>query len=117
MTFSINFLKRSNIEISDALHSLCPGSSWSVGDTYESIDNYQSDIYPKPSKQQVEAEVQRLQEIADSYYYQRARKREYPPMTDYLDAVYWQSQGDDSKMAAYLAAIEAVKAKYPKTEA
>jgi hypothetical protein len=42
------------------------------------------------------------------------RRFSYPPMTDYLDAAYWQSQGDDSKMNAYLAAVEAVKTLYPK---
>ena len=39
---------------------------------------------------------------------------EYPPMTDLADALYWQSKGDESKMTAYLAAVEAVKLKYPK---
>jgi hypothetical protein len=46
--------------------------------------------------------------------YQRLRDMEYPPMTDLADALYWQSKGDDSKMTAYLAAVEAVKQKYPK---
>jgi hypothetical protein len=35
-------------------------------------------------------------------------------MADYLDAVYWQSQGDATKMTAYLAAVETVKLAYPK---
>jgi hypothetical protein len=42
------------------------------------------------------------------------RRFAYPPMADYLDAVYWQSQGDSSKMTAYLSAIEAIKLQYPK---
>lgn len=46
--------------------------------------------------------------------YQRDRVTEYPPLTDLADALYWQSQGDESKMTAYLAAVDAVKAKYPK---
>ena len=46
--------------------------------------------------------------------YQRLRKPEYPPLADLADALYWQSQGDESKMTAYLAAVDAVKQKYPK---
>lgn len=46
--------------------------------------------------------------------YQRDRVMEYPPLAELADALYWQSQGDDSKMTAYLAAVDAVKAKYPK---
>jgi hypothetical protein len=30
------------------------------------------------------------------------------------DAVYWKENGDNTKMEAYLAAVEAVKAEYPK---
>jgi hypothetical protein len=46
--------------------------------------------------------------------YQRHRQPEYPPLADLADALYWQSKGNDIKMAAYLAAVDAVKTKYPK---
>jgi hypothetical protein len=42
------------------------------------------------------------------------RQPEYPPLGDLADAIYWQNEGDSSKMTAYLAAVEAVKVKYPK---
>lgn len=42
------------------------------------------------------------------------RRAAYPPLTDFADAMYWQAQGDNSKMTAYIAACEAVKLKYPK---
>jgi len=35
-------------------------------------------------------------------------------LSDFVDAMYWQARGDDTKMTAYLAAVDAVKAKYPK---
>lgn len=41
------------------------------------------------------------------------RRAEYPPMTDYLDAVV---KGDKPAQAAYVAACRAVKAKYPKPD-
>jgi len=42
------------------------------------------------------------------------RRALYPPLADLADALYWQSKGDDSKMVAYHAAVEAVKARFPK---
>jgi hypothetical protein len=43
------------------------------------------------------------------------RKMEYPPLTDLADAMYWASQGDNTKLDNYYAACEAVKLKYPKS--
>lgn len=48
---------------------------------------------------------------ASSYIAQRAA--EYPPITDYLDGVV---KGDKAQIDAYIAACQAVKAKYPKGE-
>ena len=41
------------------------------------------------------------------------RKSEYPSAGDLGDAIYHQSQGDDTKMTAYNAKVKAVKDKYP----
>lgn len=68
----------------------------------------------KPTKQQILAERARMQAEIDATEYQRKRQPEYPPLGDLADAIYWQNQGDSSKMTAYLAAVEAVKDKYPK---
>ena len=43
--------------------------------------------------------------------YQRDRASEYPPITDYLDGVV---KNDQAQIDAYIAACQAVKAKYPK---
>ena len=40
-----------------------------------------------------------------------SRASEYPPITDYLDGVV---KGDQAQIDAYIAACQAVKAKYPK---
>lgn len=52
----------------------------------------------------VQAEMQ-----ANAYKTQRAA--EYPPIADYLDGVV---KGDQAQIDAYIAACQAVKAKYPK---
>jgi hypothetical protein len=101
-------------DLTKALLSLRPGAAWTMdGDKYEGIiwlDDQQS----KPTKEELTLEADRIQAEYDSKEYQRQRQLAYPPMADYLDAVYWQSQGDATKMTAYLAAVEAVKSKYPK---
>jgi hypothetical protein len=63
---------------------------------------------------ELQVEVTRLTQLALSLEYQQKRRYEYPPLADLADAVYWQSEGDNTKMTAYLAAVEAVKVKYPK---
>lgn len=45
---------------------------------------------------------------------EQQRREEYPPLEELADALYWQSQGDNSKLAAYLEKIGRVKAKLPK---
>jgi hypothetical protein len=47
----------------------------------------------------------------DPNEYQRKRVAEYPPMADYIDGVV---KGDQAQIDAYIAACQAVKAKYPK---
>jgi hypothetical protein len=43
--------------------------------------------------------------------YADKRRAEYPPIEDYLDGVV---KGDQAQIDAYIAACQAVKAKYPK---
>jgi hypothetical protein len=50
-------------------------------------------------------------EIESELSYSTKRKAEYPPVTDYIDGVV---KGDQSQIDAYIAACQAVKAKYPK---
>ena len=76
--------------------------------------DWQSTDVSIPSKSEYDAEYNRLQQQFDATAYQRLRKPEYPPLENLADALYWQSQGDESKMTAYLAAVAEVKAKYPK---
>ena len=56
-------------------------------------------------------EIARLQADYDSKEYQRKRRAEYPPITDYLDGIV---KGDQEQIQAYIDACNAVKAKYPK---
>jgi hypothetical protein len=67
-----------------------------------------------PTKAEIIAAAVICQAEYTANLYKKDREREYPPLADLADALYWQQQGDETKMTAYLAAIEAVKTKYPK---
>lgn len=51
-------------------------------------------------------------EIAPDYA--TLRRMAYPPLQDLADALYWQSNGDSSKLDAYLSNVALVKSIYPK---
>jgi len=61
-------------------------------------------------KEQVDA----FEAAAKAQEYKALRQQEYPPITDYIDAVV---KGDQTQMQAYIDACLAVKAKYPKGQA
>jgi hypothetical protein len=116
--------------IAQALNNLRPGSQWSFNGDLEWKEVLDSDgngtgvFTPSglvwhdntvcPSKEEIESEIASLEAQYASTEYQRLRQTEYPPIADLADALYWQAQGDETKMTAYLAKVEAVKQKYPK---
>jgi hypothetical protein len=80
-------------------------------------DGSQDHIIPKDYVAITDAEADQIrtaqaQTIFDALTYAQKRRTEYPPVTDYLDAVV---KGDQAAIAAYIAACQAVKAKYPKS--
>lgn len=100
--------------IGEALQRLRPGSEWIInGDSYSGLKWLDPDTIP-PTEEEVIAEIEIVKKEFENTQYQRDRKPEYPKWEVFADALYWQSKGDDSKMAAYVAACDAVKAKYPK---
>ncbi len=102
------------ITAKDAVISLRPGAQWSWTGTEYSGLTWLDTEQTKPTVQEINTEIERLKQQELSKYYQQLRVQEYPPLSEFADAMYWQSQGDDSKMTAYLAACEAVKQKYTK---
>jgi hypothetical protein len=97
-------------DITHAIASLYPGVRWQMAnENYNTLEWY-SDTVPKPSHDELIVEAKRLSKIES---YVEPRKKEYPPVTDYLDAVV---KGDLEQQQAYIDACLAVKAKYPKPE-
>lgn len=97
-----------------ALNSLRPSSGWILdGNDYSNIQ-WLDDKNKQPTQAEIDAEIARLQAIENANKYQRQRAVEYPPMTDYLDAIV---KGDQAQIDKYIADCLAVKAKYPKPTA
>jgi hypothetical protein len=97
--------------IPEALQSLKPGAQWVLsGDNYTGLD-WLDEEQSQPTEEDCIAEAARLQAAYDALEYQRLRAPEYPPITDYIDGVV---KGDTDQVDAYIAACQAVKAKYPK---
>jgi hypothetical protein len=104
------------ITIHQAISSLLSGAEFSIRDNdYNQID-WWDEVYKKPSKEEVEAEIARLQAEYDAKKYQRLRAPEYPDLKEFVDAYYWAQKGDDTKMNAYIVKCDDVKDKYPKPE-
>lgn len=106
------------MDIIHAVHSLRPGASWFInGDDYEGLQWTEPPVWEggqkKPTRQEVEAEVARLQQEWEDTEYQRLRKKEYPDFKEYLDGIV---KGDQEQMQAYIDKCLEVKAKYPKPE-
>jgi hypothetical protein len=97
--------------IPDALQSLTPGAQWVLsGEDYIGL-SWLDIEQNQPTEEECIAEAARLQAAYDALEYKRLRAPEYPPITDYLDGIV---KGDQEQLDAYIAACQAVKAKYPK---
>jgi hypothetical protein len=104
------------MDIQRALLSLRPGASWACnGETYEGLQWLEPPVWKggqkKPTKEEVDAEIVRLQKEWEDTEYQRLRAKEYPDFKDYLDGLV---KGDQEQIQTYIDACLAVKAKYPK---
>jgi len=96
------------IQIIDAILSLVPNAQVVIrGEDIEWIVEPSN----KPTIEEIDAELARLQAEYDAKDYQRKRAAKYPSMSDYLDGIV---KGDTAQVQAYIDACLAVKAKYPK---
>jgi hypothetical protein len=94
--------------IDKALLSLRPNSQWILnGDSYAGIE-WLDVAQTKPTEQEIQTEIARLQADYDDKDYQRKRTQVYPSFADQFDLLY--HGGYD----AWKTAIQAVKDRYPK---
>jgi hypothetical protein len=107
----LKIVRLRTFDLGDALRSLYDTKNWILrGGEYSGLEWNETGI-PKPTEQELKAEVVRLQAEYDSKVYQLRRKVEYPPIEDFIDALV---KNDEEQKQAYIDACLAVKAKYPK---
>jgi hypothetical protein len=99
-------------DLTKALISLYPGAQWTLnGDQYSGLDWLPGNDKPKPSQEELEAECDRLHQVWLNNQYQRDRAKEYPPLAEQLDMLYWDKVNSTDN---WQQAVQAVKDKYPK---
>jgi len=97
--------------LSEALKRLVPDAEWAtVGDEIQWFD----DAIEQPSINEIEIEIQSIKDDEKNSEYKSLRRMEYPPIEDFIDAYYWEKNGDNSLMEEYLKKVSAVKNKFPK---
>jgi hypothetical protein len=106
------------MDITHALQSLRPGANWRIhNEDYSRLEWLEPPVYEggqkKPTEEELNQEVARLQKEWEDTEYQRLRAKEYPDFKEYLDGIV---KGDQEQIQAYIDACLAVKAKYPKPE-
>ena len=97
--------------ISDAVEALCKGKPYILREYENSWELEVLGDSIKPTNEEIEIKAKELEKEWINTEYQRKRALEYPPVTDYLDAVV---KGDLEQQQQYIDACLAVKAKYPK---
>jgi hypothetical protein len=102
--------------ITEALLSLVPGAQWSmIDEDYDTLDWSENNTQQKPTKEEVDVEVARLQAIKESLKYKEQRVGEYPSIQDQLDSLYHDIKNGTLDSGEWINSIEFVKNKYPKT--
>jgi hypothetical protein len=97
--------------IGRAISSLRPTCAWGINnDDYNTLFWHEDNKEPAPSREEVEAEIIRIQAELEATQYQRNRAPEYPSIGDQLDALYHAGVFPE-EMASL---IQQVKNKYPK---
>jgi hypothetical protein len=104
-----------NTKIINALNSLRPNALWILrGTEYSEID-WKDSTQTKPTQEEIDAEITRLQVEYDAREYQRQREPNYPPIKDQLDML-WHAidSGTLDKSSDFYTALKSIKAQYPK---
>ena len=88
------------MRLHDAIYQLNP-----------TVVTIRGDVAFDANEQVVAYDLSAAEALVAAEAYKAQRAAEYPPIADYIDGVV---KGDQAQIDAYIAACQAVKAKYPK---
>jgi hypothetical protein len=104
------------IQLTDAIISLYPTAKFILyEEDYSRLEWYSEDI-PKPTNEELETEVTRLQNIENNNKYKIDREKEYPKIGDQLDML-WHMMDNETipgKNSTWYNTIKEVKDNNPK---
>lgn len=80
----------------------------------EVIQEWYSKEYPKPTDEQLENAATVANELQVDTLIRNKRKNAYPSDGDQFDMIYRAIKSGDANFTEFVAAIDAVKAKFPK---
>jgi len=103
--------------IENAIYTLRPGADWEY---VNGLFSYYEDPEgrSKPTNDEINNEVERMENIFAFYEYSRKRKDEYAPITEQLDMLYKDIQsglfGNSAMDGSWYKHIKSIKEKYVK---
>jgi hypothetical protein len=106
-----NITITSSTHLAEAIRNLRPGKGWVCNGVDHLSLRFPDETVIPPTEEELLQEYDRVEKAFIAAEYQRQRAAEYPPITDYIDGVV---KDDQAQIDAYIAACQAVKAKYPK---
>jgi len=92
-----------------AVANLSKNAKYAISDMQ--IVSWDSPEIPKPTKEEIQLEIENLIRLDEETKYKNDRYKEYPSIQEQLDMQYWDSVNGTT---TWQDAINAVKAKYPK---
>jgi hypothetical protein len=99
------------VGIFHAIDSKWPNVEWfNVDNSYENMTWSDDNDIPKPSKAEIQTEIDRLQVEYNSLLYQKSRAESYPSTGDQLDMIMKDNRDGTT---THKDACEAVKTKWP----
>lgn len=98
------------IRISDALQSLCPGAEWVLrGNEYSGLE-WLDKVQQKPTEQEVNAEIARLQAELPNKIAKENRAAAYKLEADPL---FFKAQRGEATQQEWLDKVEEIKQRFP----
>lgn len=97
-----------------AILKIRPEATFTIKDNEYNTLRWFDEVQTKPTEEEIKTQLSSMENDFNSNLHQFQRQVLYPPISDLADAIYWQANGDSSKMDEYIAKVTEVKQKFPK---
>ena len=96
-----------------ALNNLRPSSEWILrGNSYNDLEWIDTNV-SKPTEKEFTDEVIRLKNTFNSLEYKRNREKEYLPLSEQLDMIYWDKVNGTNNWEEHVSKVKDI---FPKPE-